>query len=280
MQPARATDDRLSFVDGLDGLSVFLIKHFAVDDDQSLSCGMRMPIASCAWFERHTPERIMIAFGFVLVAAFVSHWCYNNRSVSDIFQRMPHYDISRSPARVLCDTSLRRTRILVLLIRGAFMNQVHLLTLLLVLVVTALPQSVRAQNSGSGAEIEIKVGEQKLEVKQETIARWKKTISTTTFPHRPKELGRAKVRALALRFGLYKLYRSVLDPAKGFTNDEAEYWDRQNLDDDRLVLELAARALVLEQADDQKIVISDRKTLTQAVNHVIPLLKKTEDVQN
>src|SRR5215213_4245297 len=50
------TDDCIAFVDRLDGLAFFLIKPFAVDNDQSLSRRMRVPIASSTRLERYAGD--------------------------------------------------------------------------------------------------------------------------------------------------------------------------------------------------------------------------------
>src|SRR5215217_6215059 len=81
-----ATDDRLSFVNGFDRLSFLLIKPFTVDDDQSLSCGMCMPIASRAWLERHAAEGVMIAFGFLCQPMKVHRSCKIIRRCSFAFR--------------------------------------------------------------------------------------------------------------------------------------------------------------------------------------------------
>ena len=50
------TDDCIAFVDRFDGLAFFLIKAFAVDNDQSLSRRMRVPIASSTRLERYAGD--------------------------------------------------------------------------------------------------------------------------------------------------------------------------------------------------------------------------------
>ena len=50
------TDDCVTFVDRFDGLAFFLINPLAVDDEQSLSRRMRVPIASSTRLERYAGD--------------------------------------------------------------------------------------------------------------------------------------------------------------------------------------------------------------------------------
>ncbi|HKO95731.1 MAG TPA: hypothetical protein VJU86_01985 [Pyrinomonadaceae bacterium] len=65
-----------------------------------------------------------------------------------------------------------------------------------------------------------------------------------------------------------------MNPRLVFTTEDINYWFTKKLDESRLTLEFAARKLILEQADEQRVVISDRKMLDEAAQQVMPLLQK------
>src|SRR6266404_1612193 len=74
-------NDRLAFIDRFHRLSFFLIKPFAADDNESLSCRMCVPVASRTRFERHAADRIIIALCFlsehleIHFACKIIGWC-------------------------------------------------------------------------------------------------------------------------------------------------------------------------------------------------------------
>jgi hypothetical protein len=151
------------------------------------------------------------------------------------------------------------------------MNRSHLLLLTTFALVTALP-CVAQQVKPYGDMPGIQIGNEKLEVKPEVAERWKKRASVSTKTPRSNEPSKARVRELAKEFGL--LNKTDMNPNLAFTNDDIDYWYNRKLDESGLALEFSARRLILEQADEQRIAIADRKVLDQAVQQVIPLLQK------
>ncbi|HXQ33890.1 MAG TPA: hypothetical protein VN843_07755, partial [Anaerolineales bacterium] len=140
--------------------------------------------------------------------------------------------------------------------------------LILVTALTSMAQQVVPHNQ----KLEIQIADKTLEVKPETTERWKKRISVAPTTPRSNDLSKARVQELAKELGL--LNKTTTNPSLAFTNDDIDYWYNRKLDESSLLLEFSARRLILEQADEQRIAIADRKVLDQAAQQVIPLLQK------
>jgi hypothetical protein len=152
------------------------------------------------------------------------------------------------------------------------MNQSRLFFVTAFALVTAL-SCVAQQVKPHGDMPGIQIGNEKLEVKPEVAERWRRRASVSTKTPRSSELSKARVRQLAKEFGL--LNRTAMNPNLAFTDEDIDYWYNRKLAEAGLVLEFSARRLILEQADEQRIAIGDRKVLDQAVQQVIPLLQKS-----
>ena len=151
------------------------------------------------------------------------------------------------------------------------MNRSRLFFVTAFAVVTALPclaQGVKPYGDTPG----IRIGNEKIEVKPEVAERWRKRVSVSTKTPRNNELSKARVHELAKEFGLFN--KTDMNPKLAFTNDDIDYWYNRKFGESGLVLEFSARRLILEQADEQRIAIGDRKVLDQAVQQVIPILQK------
>ena len=81
-----------------------------------------------------------------------------------------------------------------------------------------------------------------------------------------KNASRADIRKLAQEFGLMKETR--VNPHLAFLEGDLSYWYEQQLSDDRLRLEFAARRAVLDAADNQRIVIADQGKLSWAAQQI------------
>jgi hypothetical protein len=67
--------------------------------------------------------------------------------------------------------------------------------------------------------------------------------------------------------------KSEENPKLAFGSEEIKYWKNINLDKETLRLEFAARRLILDAADEQKVSIRDQKMLSEAARAVIPHLQ-------
>lgn len=151
------------------------------------------------------------------------------------------------------------------------MNLPHGFYVVALILVTALT-SVAQQVMPHTQKIEIQIADKTLEVKPEITERWKKRISGSPKTSRSNEPLKARVQELAKEIGL--LNKTSMNPNLAFTNEDIDYWYNRKLDESNLLLEFSARRLILDQADEQRIAIADRKVLDQAARQVIPLLQK------
>jgi len=122
----------------------------------------------------------------------------------------------------------------------------------------------------------IELGGKKIDVTQENIEELQRKISKPMRAHGAGALTRARVEKLAREFGL--LEKTETNPHLAFLENDISYWHKQNLDENRLQLEFAARKLVLESADKQRVAISDKETLSLAARQIIPILQKERNV--
>jgi tetratricopeptide (TPR) repeat protein len=151
------------------------------------------------------------------------------------------------------------------------MKRFQLLLLTAFALVTAFP-CVAQQVKPYGDMPGIQIGNEKLEVKPDVTERWRKRASVSPKTPRGNEPSKTRVQELAKEFGL--LNKTAMNPNLAFTNDDIDYWYNRKLDESDLALQFSARRLILEQADEQRIAIADRKVLDQAAQQVIPLLQK------
>ena len=76
-----------------------------------------------------------------------------------------------------------------------------------------------------------------------------------------------EVKKLAEDFGLLKETRT--NPHLSFLGGDIAFWHEQELSEDRLKLEFAARKIVLEAADKQGVVIDDQGKLSWAAQRIM-----------
>lgn len=139
-------------------------------------------------------------------------------------------------------------------------------TLVLVTALTNLSQQVIPHSH------KIAIGDKTLEVKPAKTDDWKRKVSGATKTSRSTDPSKARVQELAKEFGLFN--KTAMNPHLAFTNDDIDYWSGRKINEATLILEFSARRLILEQADEQRIAIADRKVLAQAAQEVITLLQK------
>ena len=83
-----------------------------------------------------------------------------------------------------------------------------------------------------------------------------------------RQLECPEVKKLAQEFLLFQ--ETATNPQLGFLGGDISYWCEQSVGERRLRLEFAARRLVLEAADKQKVRIRDQGKLSWAAQQVIP----------
>jgi tetratricopeptide (TPR) repeat protein len=126
----------------------------------------------------------------------------------------------------------------------------------------------------------IAVGGNAVEVRHEDVDRWRRRISKPARPPAARTQGDGalsaeRVKALAGKFGLTE--RTETNPSLVFVDKDIIYWRDRRLDEGRLELEFAARRLILEAADRQRVKIPDKETLSKAAQQLIPVLEKARD---
>ena len=111
--------------------------------------------------------------------------------------------------------------------------------------------------------IEVPVAGETFKLKEEDI---KKTKAAKP-PFQPDVVG-----SLVRHYRLDQ--KSKVNPKLAFGPEEIKYWKNINLDREALRLEFAARRLILDAADDQKVQIQDHTMLSEAARAVIPYLQE------
>jgi hypothetical protein len=125
----------------------------------------------------------------------------------------------------------------------------------------------------------VAVGSSEIEVQHEDIDKWRRRIPKPTRLSPVRSSGgnaifTERVRELAREFGLME--KTEVNPDLVFVDKDINYWRDRRLDEGRLGLEFAARKLILETADRQRVKIPNREILSQAARQIIPMLEKAE----
>ncbi|HXI24616.1 MAG TPA: hypothetical protein VNG71_12195 [Pyrinomonadaceae bacterium] len=115
------------------------------------------------------------------------------------------------------------------------------------------------------------IGEKRIGIAEERLSEWRKKTSPSSGQSAATAVSRARLEALAKQFGLME--KTKTNPQLVFLADDIALWEKQHLDETRLVLEFAARRLILEEADRQGVLIPSKQVLAQAALEVIPLLQ-------
>ncbi|HEX8129846.1 MAG TPA: tetratricopeptide repeat protein [Pyrinomonadaceae bacterium] len=123
----------------------------------------------------------------------------------------------------------------------------------------------------------ITVGSSVIDVRREDIDKWRRRISkpAQSSPARPSggyAISTERVKELAGEFGL--LERTQINPGLVFIDQDIKYWRDRRLDEGRLGLEFAARKLILETSERQRVKIADREVLAKAAQQLIPVLER------
>ena len=121
----------------------------------------------------------------------------------------------------------------------------------------------------------ITIDTQALMVTATEIREVAKQARQTDSPQKPSpqtKLSKGDVRRLATTFGLLTEMRT--NPHLGFLDGDIAYWEEQNRSEDRLTLEFAARRIILDAADKQRLVIGDQGKLSWAAQQIMADLLK------
>jgi hypothetical protein len=122
---------------------------------------------------------------------------------------------------------------------------------------------------------EIKIADKKIGVSQEELNSWRKKVVSRAGPG--TTVSRAKIEALAKEFGL--MQKTSVNPSLVFLSSDIKDWEKRKLDETHLALEFAARRLILEEADIQRISIPGKEALSKAATQVIPLIQEQQKEQ-
>lgn len=120
---------------------------------------------------------------------------------------------------------------------------------------------------------QITVGAKKIVLSQERINTWQKKVAATA-ARGGTSVSSGKVAALAKEFGL--MDKTITNPGLVFLTADITYWEKRELDANRLALEFAARRLILEEADVQGIRIPGKQALANAAEQVIPIISEQQ----
>ncbi len=116
--------------------------------------------------------------------------------------------------------------------------------------------------------------ENALDVPEKKLAAARRPVAKSVRPNSATApaVSQRRVEQLAREAGL--MAKSAINPDLVFVNDDIKHWYQQNLDEDRLYFEFAARRIILDEADEQKVVIATKKIFADIVKQVIPLINK------
>ncbi len=109
-----------------------------------------------------------------------------------------------------------------------------------------------------------------IEILWEDISSTIQVISDLPDTFASEGLGKAQIKKLAKMCNL--LESRKINPHLRYNDGDVSYWYEQGYSLDELIMEFAARKVVLDAADRGSTIIDDQGTLSEAATRVIPLL--------